>query len=455
MSLLDAEHREWEVLVAGGGAAGLFAAIAAARQGARVAVLERNRRPGAKILASGGGRCNLTTTREGGDLLRSFPAEQRRFLSPALRTLPPARLRAWFEERGVALREEALEKVFPVAGRASVVLDALLGGVRSAGAAILPDFRVRAVEPGGDGGFLVRSEAHALRARRVVLAAGGESYPKAGTTGDGAALAASLGHPVTPRMPALAALRLRDPVPPLAGIVLDPVILHARVGGRRAASTDRPLLFTHEGVSGPGPMNLSREFAAAGGGEIEVELAPGASFAGLEKDWLAAVASRPGSSVLDSFPVPLPARLRAWLLQRLGIEPRTKLAALTRQARRSLADALAGLRLAVCGTAGFDRAEVTRGGVGLESVDPKTMESRICPGLYLCGELLDVDGPIGGFNFQAAFATGHLAGLHAGRSARQQDGCGGSVQRVPTGGFAPAAERRGAPSPRPDPGGRD
>lgn len=415
------ELQSADILVVGGGAAGLMAAQRAASLGASVVVLEKNRRCGAKILISGGGRCNLTTTREGNALLRSFRAAHAAFLRPAFKALPPARLRTWFEERGVALVEEELEKVFPESGRALVIQESLLRAVRSAGADVREECAVESMQPDGDG-FSVQSRCGAWRARRVILACGGKSWARSGTTGDGYAMAQSCGHTVTEQFAALAALYCEDrDLRALSGLSVDNAAVQVADGVECRFMA--PLLFTHDGLSGPAAMDVS--------GEIEVLLArnPGApvvisvdfvpliSEADLDRR-MAESARSASQSVESLMPTGLPQRLRAVVLARAGLRGDERSSTLLKQQRQDLVRTLKRMEVRVRRTAGFDHAEVTRGGVALDEINPRSMESLRTPGLFVCGEVLDIDGPIGGFNFQAAFSTGWIAGEAAARSCR-------------------------------------
>lgn len=399
------------VAVLGGGAAGLMAAIRAAENGADVTVLERNGKPGVKILASGGGRCNLTTTRDGARLLKAFPEAQRTFLKPAFKALSPRRLRDWFEARGVALREEAMEKVFPVAGRASVILDALLAAANDVGVRIRLGERVSSVDA-TDGRFAVASTSGIGTYERVVLAVGGRSYPKAGTVGDGYEIAQRLGLSLTRRVPGLVGLLADAEVArDLAGVTVEhaSIRLMDEESGRVVSRWDRPLLFTHQGLSGPGAMNLAGAIALRGRGIIRIDFMPEQSFEALDAAVLGASKTRT-RTVTALLPRTLPERLRRAIVESAGVDPSTTAARLTREERRRIVHAVKDYEVKITGTLGWDRAEVTVGGVALEEVDRKTMEAVRVPGFHVCGEVLDVDGPIGGYNFQAAFATGWLAG---------------------------------------------
>jgi predicted Rossmann fold flavoprotein len=400
-----------DVVVVGAGAAGLLAAHSAARRGRRTLLLEKSRRPGLKILISGGGRCNLTTTRSGSDLEAQYGTRRGRFLRHALRSFPPVALCAFFEQAGVPLREEDLEKIFPVSQQARSVLEALLQSCAEASVELQAGSPVQAVRHDG-AAFTVTTAGATHTAASVVLATGGLSYPKTGTTGDGYAICRAFGHTITATWPALAPLRVATPwLRSLQGIVVTGADLAVRdANGRERLRRRRPILFTHQGLSGPAPMDLAGDVEELQGeAQVRFDFAPDVTADALEREWLATAAAHGSRRVESLLPSALPERLRAALATEADASG--QLASLSRAARRRLLVAVKDLRVMVPQSLGFDHAEVTRGGVDLAEVDPRTMQSRKQPGLFVCGELLDVDGPIGGFNFQAAFATGRLAGL--------------------------------------------
>ncbi|MFO1051875.1 MAG: NAD(P)/FAD-dependent oxidoreductase [Planctomycetota bacterium] len=399
------------VAVVGAGAAGMMAAATAARRGARVVLLEKNPQPGLKILISGGGRCNLTTTREGQDLEAQYGLRRGRFLRHALRSFPPGALRQHVEALGVALHEEDLEKIFPVSRRASDIRDALVADCVRAGVELRTSLPMRAVESDGDE-FVITTAEGVLHARALVLATGGLSYPKTGTTGDGYAVARSFGHDLVPTVPALAPLAIREPwLNALQGLVLDARLTLRDRGGRELVQRRRPSLITHRGLSGPAPMDVSGYVEEVGGGcTLYLDLVPDLSRDEVERSLIEQTQHAGRRAVQHVLPQHVPERLRVALCARHGIDGTTA-AELERDKRRALVSDLKALALRVEQSLGFAHAEVTRGGVPLDEVDPRSMQSRLRSGLFLCGEILDVDGPIGGFNFQAAFATGRVAGL--------------------------------------------
>lgn len=410
-----------DVLILGAGAAGLIAAKEARDAGAeRVLCLEKMSKPGLKILVSGGGHCNLTTTLRPQEAEPLFGKEGGRFLRKALRETPPRLIRQWMHERGVETVEEEYEKVWPKSKRAQDVLDVLLARLRESGAELrttCPAEDIRA--PEGEGGpWSVRVDGDWIETQRLILALGGASYPGMGTIGQGYRWLEELGLRVAPPLPALVGLRSEASwVSELAGLTLYDVELQLRgEGGRIERRRRRPLLFTHQGVSGPGPMDLSRDFERTPGRyrDLHVDLLPDVH----EEELQTRIFRGRGelAPILHKS-LGLPRRLVLALLERLGLMNK-RAAQVPRVDRRRLVHELKGMCIPIQGSQGLAKAEVTTGGLELDQVLPATMEVRTRPGLFVVGELLDVDGPIGGFSFWIAFATGALAGRAAARSLR-------------------------------------
>jgi len=381
----------YDIAIIGAGAAGLTAAIFARRAapGARIVALDGAPRIGAKILISGGGRCNVTHFEVGPDDFNG----SRNAIAKVLRTFPVDETVAWFAEMGVTLKREETGKLFPTTDKARSVVDALLR--EAEGVEIRTSSRVASLARG----FVINDE---LEAKRVILATGGRSVPKTGSDGRGYALAQSLGHTVTEVFPALVPLILEDGhwLTALSGISTEAELAVRGGTGKVLARIRGSLLFTHFGLSGPAALDVSRHWIAAKRDDakaaLTVNFLPGETFESLDK------ALQGGASLKGR----LPARLLETLVP----------AAMTRDARRELVRNLVESPLPIKADRGFDYAEVTAGGVPLTEIDLATMASRKCDGLYLCGEILDVDGRIGGFNFQWAWASGRLAGLNAARS---------------------------------------
>ena len=394
----------------GAGAAGLLAALTAARRGADVILIERTRDGGRKILISGGGRCNILPSVAQPD--RFVTDSSPNTLRKMLRSWPLAEQRSFFEtELGLPLDlEEETGKLFPSSHRARDVRDGLVGRARGAGTRIWFEARVTDVRP-DEAGWRVEIEgAPPVVARAVVIATGGLSVPATGSDGTGLRIADKLGHRIHDTYPALTPL-IADPHPhaELAGVSRTVTI--AAPGSKPAFRTTGGFLVTHEGWSGPSVLDAShltvRPRPDGGRQELLVSWT-----ARSPAEWTDALRPRPGSlrSVLSE---DLPRRLADALAHECDIDPLTPLAQLRRDRRLAVIEALTAYELPWTGNAGYKKAEVTGGGVALSEVDPRTMESKRSPGLFLCGEVLDAFGPIGGHNFLWAWATGKAAGAGA------------------------------------------
>ena len=393
------------VAVIGAGAAGTMAAIFAASGEGEVLLLERTRDGGRKILISGGGRCNVLPARvdETRFVTKSSPATLRNML----RSWPLREQIDFFErELGVPLAEEAESaKLFPVSNRARDVRDGLLRMARDRGVVFMPDTAVQGFAPIGRGWRIERSNGLPLEADRVIVATGGLSVPKTGSDGQGLAVLGALGHAVHPLYPALTPI-LAEPAPfaALAGVSL-PVSITARSPEWSATATGG-FLFTHHGYSGPAVLDVSHVAVRSRDARLTVQWTPSG-----EAGWEAALRPAGAGGVLGALRRELPDRLAGALLLAAEVDPTRPLAQIRREERRRLVDALVRFELPWTGDEGYKKAEVTGGGMSLAEIDPRTMESRKHPGLFICGEALDAFGPIGGYNFLWAWATGRAAGL--------------------------------------------
>lgn len=407
-----------DAIVLGAGAAGLLCAIRAGERGKRVLLLEKGPKAGVKILMSGGTRCNLTHDADAAGIADAYARlaggatgkKKARFLRHALAHLSPDALVALFEAEGLATKIEGTGKVFPKSDRALDVQRALLRMLERAGATLALGEGAVSVEAAGEG-FAVTTAKRTLSAPKLVIAVGGQSYPGCGTTGDGYAWAKGLGHRIVPPRPALAPLTSNERwVQELQGVTLPDVRVRLVEGAGKPVSDRRgSFLFTHFGLSGPAVMDASRfvtERPGAGDWQAVCDFVPAIDEAELQSTLQASGAR----SLLNTLAEWVPRRLAEALVAQSGAPSDRTLAELTKAERRAVLDGLKRTPIPIAGSLGFKKAEVTAGGVDLSEVDPRTMESRLTPGVYFIGEVLDLDGPIGGYNFQAAFSTGALAG---------------------------------------------
>lgn len=388
----------------------------------RVGILDGSRRIGAKLLISGGGRCNVTN-----HIVRAsdFNGGSPRTIARILKSLTVPATIDFFRDLGVALHVEEDGKYFPDTNRAITVLDALMRAVADAGVQLFARHRVTAIRRAGEldvdrgsrGWFEVDSPGGTFRARRIVLATGGLSVPSTGSDGMGYAFARALGHTTVATTPALVPLTLAGQMPGRLAGVTERARVQLRERGRLVASTEGSLLWTHVGISGPAALDASRHWYRAELDHRDVavtlSLLPSMRFEMLEAAILEAARAHPRSTILALLSRDIPAAVAREVLAATGIDPATPLAHLERDARRRIVHAVVDWPVQVTGSRGYQVAEVTAGGVPLEEVDPSTLESSACPGLFFAGEILDVDGRLGGFNFQWAWASGTAAGRAA------------------------------------------
>ena len=407
-----------DIIVVGGGAAGLMAAGVAAERGGRVLVLEKMPEPARKLRITGKGRCNLTNTEPVPAFIDRF-GRNGRFLRQAFARFFSHDLVAFFEALDVPVTEERGGRVFPTSGRAPEVAAALVSWARRAGVTLAVGDPVSSLIMDGDQvrGVRTRSGAEHL-AGAVIVATGGLSYPRTGSTGDGYRLARTAGHTVVPTRPALVPLESPDvPRDGLTDLNLRNVSARVLVDGKKKADHFGEVTFTATGLGGPVILTVSSLVidALAAGGEVRVviDLKPALDDRKLDArlrrdlDGQGRAAFR---TLLDGL---LPQRLIPFCLRHLGIAADKKLHQITGDERKALRNWLKGCEFGISGSRPLDEAIVTAGGVSLKEVDPRTMASRLVGGLYFVGEVLDLDGDTGGFNLQAAFSTGWLAGVAA------------------------------------------
>ncbi|MCL1849115.1 MAG: NAD(P)/FAD-dependent oxidoreductase [Clostridiales bacterium] len=430
--------KETDVLVIGGGPAGLLAATRAARMGARVVLVEKNRLMGRKLRITGKGRCNITNNKELQPFIRQY-GEKGKFLYSAFARFFHQDICRLLDEAGVETKEERGGRVFPTSDKAADVAEALERLAAEAGAEMLRECKVQGLilAKGGaseandgtgesGGGFRVVGvrvydawDKSEIRAKAVIVATGGMSYPLTGSTGDGYGWAREAGHHVTPLSPALVPLESQDSwVSALSGLTLKNVkaSLWARSedAAEKLAEFQGEMLFAHFGLTGPVILSLSRFYQNLGDHyTVMIDLKPALSEEVLDKrlqrDFLRYQRKQLANAMVDL----LPRALIPVVIGQAGLDESQPIPTLTRAQRWSLIRTLKALRVNITGTRPIDEAIVTVGGVDLSEVDPKTMASKKVAGLYFAGELLDIDGYTGGYNLQAAFSTGWTAGESA------------------------------------------
>jgi predicted Rossmann fold flavoprotein len=424
------QKQRWDAIIVGGGAAGLWGAGTAAQRGKKVLVLEKNNKAGVKILMSGGTRCNITHHADSRKIAEAF-GKQGRVLLSVLKRLSPEDVVREFESEGVQTKVEETGKVFPVSDRAIDVRDAVVRRLARHGAELLCGCAVDSVNPDATGaGFRILATVQGrqlqVHSKTVLITTGGLSYSGCGTTGDGYAWLKNMGHSITPLRPALTPLTSPESrVHELSGLTLEDVLvraqIHAHSGDTKPLKLERResrggFLWTHKGCSGPTSMNVSRCFSDRGLEdrlELIVDLLPDSSVEQLE-EWIAQETRQSNRALSTVLSHRVPKRLATSILESIGADYDPHMAELPRAIRIKMIESLKQYRIEISGTLGYPKAEVTAGGVELGEVNFQDMQSRRQAGLYLAGEILDLDGPIGGYNFQAAWSTGHTAGLHLG-----------------------------------------
>lgn len=414
-----------------------MAASRSAELGCRTLLLEKNRKPGVKILMSGGTRCNLTHHTDARGIIAAF-GSQGRFLHSALASLSPEGLVELFNREGLPTAiEQGTDKIFPASNRALDVQRTLLKRIERTGLKLITEITVTAIAKREDETFSISTEDGHFRSHRLLITSGGMSYPGCGTVGDGYEWARAFGHTVIHPRPALTPLRSSQPwVRELSGITIGDVHawvfpsnpgkilaeLRAQKLNQRSLSHARgSFLFTHKGLSGPVPMNVSRAVTdptQPGPHTLLCDFLPTQKESETH-DWLSKLSDEPSKRTVESeLTQRVPKRLVESLMKQSGLPLSLRTAEFSKTAQRRVFELLRRQIIPLNGTLGFVKAEVTAGGIALDEVHSSSMESKLVPGLYFAGEILDLDGPIGGYNFQSAFSTGWLAAESIAESLR-------------------------------------
>ncbi len=395
--------------IIGGGAAGLVAAGFC--ENAEVTLLERNEKVGKKLYITGKGRCNVTNNCA---LYEFFPkiVNGGKFLTSALTAFPPQSFMEYVSDGGVRLKTERGNRVFPTTDKASDIIKALAARAGK-NAAIMTDVRVTAVRKEGDV-FKVATSRGEFEFDRLIIATGGVSYKATGSTGDGYAFAKSFGHKIVSPVPALCGIRLASDVRTLDGLILRNVRATVTAGGKKFSEFGE-MDFTERGVGGPIILTLSSYInrCALAGETLCIDMKPALSPNTLDERLVSDFGEMPNKDLVNILTSLLPSSVIPYVIAQSGVSPRVKGNSVTRDMRYALGFSVKNLAFPIAGLEDIDTAVVTSGGVELKEVDPKTMQSKLCKGLYFAGEILDTDALTGGFNIHCAAATGRAAGIAA------------------------------------------
>lgn len=411
-----ADIKNLGVAVIGGGAAGLMAAISAAKMGADVTLFEKNDRFGKKLAITGKGRCNVTNDCTVEEFLQNVPTNPR-FLYSALGRFDTADTKDFFESAGVPLKVERGRRVFPVSDKADDIVKALIREARAAGVRTAFE-KVLSIDSADGKVNTVTTDKAVYAAGAVIICTGGKSYPRTGSDGDGYAFAKALGHTVTPLLPSLVPMTSQSKLcPSLQGLSLKNVSLSIvdRTSGKEVYSDFGEMMFTHFGLTGPMILSASAHIPDAPSGKYEahINLKPALDEKTLDARIIADFNKYANKDFVNALSDLLPQKLIPVVISLSGIDARKKVNSITKEERHALGDVIRCLRISISGFRPINEAIVTKGGISVKEVNPKTMESKLCSGLYFAGEVLDVDAYTGGYNLQIAFATGVLAGESA------------------------------------------
>ncbi len=402
----------YDLIVIGGGACGIMGAISAAREGKKVLLLEKLSHIAAKLKATGGGRCNLTNTLPNESFMEKFGRDGR-FMRDVLQRFDHRALREFMDSIGVATHAPDGFRIFPVGHSSQTIIDALRAEMERLGITVVTAAPVTALSK--EEYFTVTTPKGAFEAHHLLIATGGMGYPQLGAEGDGYRLAAMLGHSVTELFPAMMPLSTEEKwVSECRADTLPGVELRVDIKKYRKLKAVGDLIFTKEGIRGPVVLDFSREITPLLHSMERVpllsNLVRGRNREELYGHIKAQLAKEPGASLSDILASLIPGSLATVICGMLGAEPAQGYSKLPGVLKEQLIDLLITMPLTITGHDGFAKAMITRGGISLKEIDPKSMESRLVGGLYFCGEVVDIDGPCGGYNLQWSFASGFVAG---------------------------------------------
>jgi len=412
------QQKIFDVVVIGGGPAGMMAAGRAAELGAKVVLVDRNEKLGKKLLLTGKGRCNITHAEfNNKEFLKAFGSNGK-FLFSGFKIFGPQQVVDFFESRGVKTKIEQGKRIFPKYGTASNVLNCLINYLREGKVVIKNNSRIFDIKLDGNViKEIVTDKKERITANNFIIATGGKSFPQTGSTGNGFELAKKLGHNIITLMPALVPIKTKENWPKkLQGLSLKNVGIKIIQNNTTIIEKVGELLFTHFGVSGPMVMNVSQkigELLNDSSVELLLDLKPGLSLneldSRLQKDF-AKYSNKNFKNALDDL---LPQKIIETIIRISGVSSDKKICQITKIQRQNLVNTIKGLKMTVSSLLGFEHAVVTNGGVDLKEIDSRTMRSKIISNLYFAGEVIDIDGPSGGYNLQNCWTTGYLAGQNA------------------------------------------
>jgi predicted Rossmann fold flavoprotein len=415
----------YDVTVIGGGPSGMMAAIMASKTGAKVLLLEKNNVLGKKLLISGGGRCNVTNNKPNvRDMLSQYKADGKFLFSTYMQHGVKETL-DWFKERGVDTIEENEGRLFPATKQAETIQQALVQALAASTVTVISEQMVTGVMKVDQGFEVIIKGAESIKTKTCIVATGGITRPETGSTGEGMRWLAALGHTIVANSFALVPLTLSSAwTKDLSGLTITDCKLTLTADGVKHSSQAGKILFTHVGVTGPTILNMSKtvgdllEYADV---VIKLDLFPGKDPAAMDQILRDVFTADINKKVRNALAQLIPAALAKAVLHECGVDDETKCHSVTRAERIQLGQYLRGIPLPVSGLLGKDKAVISAGGVSKDEVDFKTMESKVLPGLYVTGDILDVNRPSGGYSLQFSWSTGSVAGEWAGKSVRKED----------------------------------
>lgn len=412
-----------ETIIVGGGAAGMMAASVLADNGCSVTLIEKNEKLGKKLYITGKGRCNLTNACETADFFKNVVSNPK-FMYSSLYGFDPFAVMDYFESKGLHVKTERGNRVFPVSDKSSDVIRALSNNLSNKNVRVLLNREVREIitEEGCFAGVRLNN-GEQISGSNCIIATGGLSYPSTGSTGDGYRFAKAMGHKVTRLLPSLVSIKTKETfVKELEGLSLKNVVLSARSGSKVISSDLGEMLFTHNGISGPLVLSLSAQIAdRISSGEqimLDIDLKPGLSDKQLDDRILKDFSENLNKKFANSLSKLLPSTIIPVVVRLCGIDPDKQVNAVTQKEREKLVHIIKSFPLEVKALGGYDEAVVTKGGISVKEIDPSSMRSKLASGIYFAGEVIDLDAYTGGFNLQIAWSTAYAAAMDIIRSER-------------------------------------